>query len=152
MHIFHMYLYIHFYISKIKVNWHCHPAYNCKISSQFETKGKIIFWQNNHQGRISADWNTSRKSKFTWQIHSSFSKIALHLLVYDERNQESCGKTGPFSFLEELPCRTGCLVWPTIDSKIQNTYENSSTCHTCKISHTCVPVCTLKIHVTVTQE
>lgn len=71
-------------------------------------------------------------------MHSSFSKIALHLLVYGERKQKICGKTGPFSPLEESSCKTGCLVWPTIDNQIQNTYENSSSCHTCKLSCTCV--------------
>jgi len=75
-------------------------------------------------------------SACTWQIDSSFSKITLHLLAYGERNWETHGKTEPFSQLEEFACRKAYLVWHTRDNKIQNAYENSSACHTWKLSQT----------------
>lgn len=81
---------------------------------------------------VQIETHLGKLSKSTWQIHSSCSKIALHLLVNGKRNQGTHGKTGHFSPLEEFACGAGCLVWPTRDNEIQNTYENSS----CKLSHT----------------
>lgn len=108
-----------------------------KCPHHLKLKGKLYFDRIVIRVElVRIETRLGKLSKSTWKIHSSFSKIALHSLAYGERNQETHGKTGPFSPLEEFACKTGCLVWPTRDNEIQNTCENSSACHTCKLSHT----------------
>lgn len=108
-----------------------------KFPHHMKLKGKLYFDRIVIKIELVQIETCLRKlSACTWQIDSFFSKIALHLLASGERNQETHGKTGPFSPLEEFACRTGYLTWHTRDNKIQNTYENSSACHMWQLSHT----------------